>query len=230
MRVRSLLNLFLVLASVLGVARAHAGVRAEAANRKYICPTNPGEIWLWFDLNGGRVFRRWGDAQFITLKWEGDRVPIWGKEDQDGPFYFERSGTWVRLRWARVPRGREVADRTSEEKGSRRMITRTPIFLIFALLPSFVSAATLRENSAGRVVKCFAVSGNATEYQFNADASRARETFVTGRTNARQAMGTLTVSWRKDRPYGPDGIRLFYAEGGTVQVVEGEDCEFKEPS
>ena len=92
MRVRSLLNLFLVLASVLGVARAHAGVRAEAANRKYICPTNPGEIWLWFDLNGGRVFRQWGDAQFITLKWEGDRVPIWGKEDQDGPFYFERSG------------------------------------------------------------------------------------------------------------------------------------------
>ena len=110
------------------------------------------------------------------------------------------------------------------------MSSRTSIVLSFALLPSFASAATLRENSAGRVVKCFAVSGNATEYQFNADASRARETFVTGRTNARQIMGTLAVSWRKDRPYGPDGIRLFYAEGGTVQVVEGEDCEFKDPS
>lgn len=89
------------------------------------------------------------------------------------------------------------------------------------------NAATLRENSAGRIVKCYAPSGNATEYRFNADASEAGQTFVTGRTRARQNMGRLRITWRHDQPFDQEGTRLFYAEGGVTQATEGEECEFK---
>lgn len=91
MRLKSILFSLSCVLTVVGPGRTYAGVRDEVGDAKFICPTDPGEIWLWFDLNAGQVFRRWSGVDFIKLKWTGDRVEIAGPDDQDGPFYFERT-------------------------------------------------------------------------------------------------------------------------------------------